>query len=78
LKETVKQLQICLQNGYAFGDLKNVRRISVLLMMAEQRCIEKINLVWNVSRQTISNWIKAWVFTPSTWRQLHLCEKSFS
>ena len=59
LKETVKQLQIRLQKAYNEGDLKNVRRISVLLMVAEQQCIDKIILVWKVTRQTISNWIKA-------------------
>ena len=61
LKETVKQLQIRLQKAYSDGDLKNVRRISVLLMVAERQCIDKIMLVWKVSRQTISNWLKAFM-----------------
>jgi len=59
LKETFKQLQVCLQKAYELGDLKNVRCISVLFMVAERQRIDKIILVWNVSRQTITKWIKA-------------------
>lgn len=59
LKETVKQLRICLQKAYEFGDLKSVRRISVLLMVAERKSIDEIILVWNVCRQTITKWVQA-------------------
>lgn len=59
LKETVKQLQVNLQGAYKLGNLKSVRRISVLLMVAERQSMEKINSVWNVSRQTITIWVKA-------------------
>jgi transposase len=59
LKETVKQLRICLQKAYEFGDLKSVRRISVLLMVAERKSIDEIILVWNVTRQTITKWVQA-------------------
>jgi transposase len=63
LAETVNQLRICLHQAYADGDLKAVRRISVLLMVAERECLEKILATWNVSRQTITNWLKAWMYT---------------
>ena len=63
LPETVNQLRIRLHQAYEDGDLKGVRRISVLLMVAERECLDKIIAVWNVSRQTISNWLKALMYT---------------
>ena len=63
LPETVKELRIHLHQAYADGDIKVVRRISVLLMIAERECLDKIIAVWNVSRQTISIWIKALMYT---------------
>jgi len=62
LPETVNQLRIRLHQAYADGDIKAVRRISVLLMVAERECLEKILATWNVSRQTISNWLKALMY----------------
>lgn len=59
LPETVNRLRIRLHQAYVDGDIKAVRRISVLLMVAEGECLEKILATWNVSRQTISNWLKA-------------------
>jgi transposase len=63
LPETVNQLRIRLHQAYADGDLKGVRRISVMLMVAERECLDKIIAVWDVSRQTISNWLKALMYT---------------
>lgn len=62
LPETVNQLRSRLHQAYADGDIKAVRRISVLLMVAEREGLEKILATWNVSRQTISNWLKALVY----------------
>jgi len=59
LKETVKQLRVHLQRAYELGDLRGVRRISVLLMVAERKSMDKIISVWDVSRQTITIWVKA-------------------
>jgi len=39
--------------------MKGVRRISVLLMVSEQQTMRKMIAVWDVSRQTIINWVKA-------------------
>lgn len=62
LPETVNQLRVRLQQAYDLGDLKGIRRISVLLMLAERQCLEKIIAVWGVSRQTISHWVKALMY----------------
>ena len=62
LPETVNQLRLRLQQAYDLGDLKGIRRISVLLMLAERQCLEKIIAVWDVSRQTISHWVKALMY----------------
>ncbi len=63
LPETVNQLRIRLHQAYTAGDLKGVRRISVLLMVAEREGLEKILATWHVSRQTIFNWLKALMYT---------------
>ena len=62
LPETVNQLRIHLHQAYTDGDIKGVRRISVLLMVAERECLEKILVTWDVSRQTIFNWLKALMY----------------
>lgn len=62
LPETVNQLRNRLQQAYADGDIKVIRRVSVLLMVAERGCLEKILATWKVSRQTISNWLKALMY----------------
>ena len=59
LPKTVNQLRVHLQEAYDLGSLKGVRRISVLLMVAEQQAMDKIIAVWDVSRQTIIHWVKA-------------------
>lgn len=59
LPKTVNQLRVHLQQAYDLGNLKGVRRISVLLMVAEQQTMDKIIAVWDVSRQTIIHWVKA-------------------
>jgi transposase len=59
LPKTVNQLRMHLQQAYELGNLKGVRRISVLLMVSEQEAMEKIIAVWDVSRQTIIHWVKS-------------------
>jgi transposase len=58
LKETVKQLRIALHKAYELGSLKSVRRISVLLMLAERHGMGEITLVWDITRQTVIHWVQ--------------------
>ena len=57
LKETVKQLRLGLHKAYEMGNLKIVRRISVLLMVANRSRMDEFILVWKVTRQTIIHWV---------------------
>ena len=50
--ETVKQLK---------GDLRSVRRLSVLVMIGERIGLPVILALWNVSAQTVYNWLKDFV-----------------
>jgi transposase len=50
-----------LHHAYAVGNLRVVKRISVLLAVAEERAITTITETWNISRQTVYNWIAAFL-----------------
>lgn len=60
-KETVKQLQQELQKAYVAGDLRRVRRISVLLSIAQGGLLATILTTWGITRQTAYNWLEAFV-----------------
>jgi len=62
LSETVKQLRQELKKAYEAGDLRKVRKISVLLMVAERKTVSQIIAMWRVTRQTIENWLKAFYY----------------
>jgi transposase len=51
-----------LQKAYVCGDLKSIRRISVLLMVSERQSVDKITAVWQITRQTVSKWVKALMY----------------
>ena len=59
--ETVKRLRSELQKGYDRGDLRAIRRISVLLMLSQRLGLAAILATWAISRQTVYNWLKAFV-----------------
>jgi len=59
--ETVKQLKVELRKAYERGDLRAVRRLSVLVMMGERIGLTLILAVWQVSMQTVYNWLKAFL-----------------
>ena len=59
--ETVKQLKCELQKAYKRGDLRSVRRLSVLVMIGERMGLAIILATWNVSQQTVYNWLKSFV-----------------
>ncbi len=60
-RETVKQLKDELQKAYRRGDLRSVRRLSVLVMIGERMGLVVILAVWKVSAQTVYNWLKDFV-----------------
>lgn len=59
--ETVKRLRTELQKAYGRGDRRAIRRISVLVMMGEGVGLATICAAWGISRQTVYNWLKAFV-----------------
>lgn len=59
--ETVKQLKSELQAAYRRGDLRAVRRISVLVMIGERLGLGSILALWQVSQQTVYEWLKAFL-----------------
>ena len=56
-KAHVKQFKQELEKAYERGDKRTVRRVSVLLMIGSNIALEKILLIWNVSQQTVYNWL---------------------
>ena len=64
-KETVKELKGELQKAYQRGDLRAVRRLSVLVMIGERISLVVILALWDVSVQTVYNWL--WSFERERW-----------
>jgi transposase len=64
-KETVKELKGELQKAYERGDVRAVRRLSVLVMIGERNSLANILALWNVSTQTVYNWL--WSFVREGW-----------
>jgi transposase len=60
-RDTVKQLKGELEKAYGRGDLRAVRRLSVLVMIGERISLATILATWNVSQQTVYNWLKDFV-----------------
>jgi len=56
-KAHVKQLKQELEKAYRRGDTRTVRRVSVLIMIGGKVALESILLMWNVSQQTVYNWL---------------------
>jgi transposase len=56
-KAHVKQLKQELEQAYRRGDTRTVRRVSVLIMIGGKVALESILLMWNVSQQTVYNWL---------------------
>ena len=69
-KKTVKQLKVELQKAYDPGDLRAVRRWSVLIMVGERMKLGMILRLWNISAQTVYNWLKE--FVQERWRSLEI------
>jgi transposase len=56
---TKELLVTALQQAYAVGNLRVVKRASVLLAVAKEEAISTIAETWNISRQTVYNWLVA-------------------
>jgi transposase len=67
-QETVKQLKQELEKAYARGDKRAVRRLSVLVMIGSGMVLESILAIWNVSQQSVYNWLNE--FLAYRWESL--------
>jgi len=56
-KTYVKQLKQELDKAYIRGDLRAVRHLSVLSMIGNKVDLAAILSIWNMSRQTVYNWL---------------------
>jgi transposase len=59
---TVKRIKEELEKAYDRGDLRAVRRLSVLMMIGERMTLTWIVTTWNVCEQTVYNWLNAFLF----------------
>jgi len=66
--QTVKWLKDELRKAYNRGDLRSIRRLSVLIMIGERRDMETIRSSWDVSVSTVYHWLK--VFVLESWKSL--------
>jgi transposase len=67
-QETVKRMKEELEKAYARGDQQAVRRLSVLIMIGKRMRLEQILSVWNISPQTVYNWLNE--FARRRWESL--------
>ncbi len=67
-QETVKRLKQELEKAYARGDKQAVRRLSVLIMVGKRMNLASILSLWNVSAQTVYNWLDE--FARYYWKSL--------
>ena len=56
-KSNVKRFQQELGKAYQRGDKRTIRHLSVLLMIGSKVALATILSVWNVSQQTVYNWL---------------------
>lgn len=67
-QETVKRLKQELEQAYTRGDKRAVRRLSVLIMIGSRMVLESILAIWNVSQQSVYNWLNE--FLADRWDSL--------
>lgn len=60
-QETVKRLKAELAKAYVRGDVRAVRRLSVLVMIGRRMALESILALWKVSQQSVYNWLNEFV-----------------
>ena len=67
-QETVKRMKEELEKAYGRGDKQAVRRLSVLIMIGKRMNLANILALWNVSAQTVYNWLNE--FVRERWESL--------
>jgi transposase len=67
-QETVKRLKQELEKAYVRGDKQAVRRWSVLIMIGTRMRLEHILSLWNVSPQSVYNWLNE--FARKRWESV--------
>ena len=67
-QETVKRMKEELEKAYERGDKQAVRRLSVLIMIGKRMSLASILSLWNVSAQTVYNWLNE--FARKRWESL--------
>lgn len=60
-RETVKELEQHLHEAYAVGAVRLVRRIAALLAIARGEGLREVEERWDISHQTVYNWLDAFV-----------------
>ena len=60
-RETVKEMEQQLHEAYAVGEIRLVRRIAALLAIARCEGLSEVEKRWNISHQTVYNWLDAFV-----------------
>jgi len=60
-RQTVKQLTHLLQTAFRAGHLGQIKRLSALLLLADQHPVERVAARLGVCKQTIYNWLHAFV-----------------
>ena len=65
---TVKRLKSELQKAYTRGDLRGVRRLSVLILIGEKKDMDSILSLWDISGSTVYQWLKE--FVVAGWKSL--------
>jgi len=73
-QETVKRMKEELEKAYVRGDKQAVRRMSVLIMIGKRLNLASILALWNVSAQTVYNWLND--FLAYRWDSLEYCKAS--
>ena len=58
-KTIVKRIKDELKKAYDRGDVRAVRRLSVLMMIGERMTLALIVATWNICEQTVYNWLNA-------------------
>jgi len=67
-QETVKRMKEELEKAYVRGDKQAVRRLSVLIMIGKRLNLASILALWNISAQTVYNWLNE--FVRERWESL--------
>jgi len=71
---TVKRMRDELRKAFGRGDLRAVRRLSVLVMIGERMTLVLVLTTWNLCQQTVYNWLNA--FMVEGWDSLEYGKSS--